>query len=151
MSWFLFLYCSEAALYYDENRDLLQKARESGWFVDVCHSLNFKVTPNRLALDVGESANVEVTAFDVRPNIALNILSSDEKSNTVDVSIEDRKEKSDDGTNKEHLTHDWDVKVHAIRNYKQRIIALLDSFFGKFTLPLLSIVFCVMFQSVEFM
>lgn len=76
-------------------------------------------------LDVDEGDTVEVTVFDPVTNIHLGLVSSEEKSILVDVSLVDRARKE-----KEHLSHAWDIHINAIRNYKHRTIALIHSFFG---------------------
>lgn len=116
---------ADVSYYYNENQDFDSEARTSELGFSVCQTHSFAANPRRLALDAGEGGTVEVTTFDPHPNIPLGLVSSEEKSIIVDVSFVDRQRGE-----KDHLSHDWDVRVKALHNYKPRVTALVDSFFG---------------------
>lgn len=120
-----FVFLVDVSYYYNENQDFDSEARTNDLGFSVCQTHSFTANPGYLALDAGEGGTVQVTTFDPRPTIPLGLVSSEEKSIIVDVSFVDRQRGE-----KDHLSHDWDIRVQALHNYKPRGTALVDSFFG---------------------
>lgn len=120
-----FLFHKEVANFYEENEDLTEEARLRNVAIGPCTTFSLKVKPRYLMLDVDDKGVVHVTSHDAKPNIPLGLLSSEEKSILVDVELVDRKTAEN-----QHLVHAWDIQFTALKSYKSRVEALVDSFFG---------------------